>query len=1858
VVQSGNVIVNNMTFVESGDAPAILVTGGSLTLQNDDIIQASTGSTAPAILVTGGTVNLGTATNPGDNTLSVNSYGNLISNTTGNAISAVGNTFEVGGTVETASSLSFTSLATSAASSVPGQAVTLTATVVPNLPGSPTPTGSVDFVDTRTGTDLGSVALSGGTAAVSTSGLAPGTHVIVASYRGDGNYLPSAGTLTQTVGTVFIVNTAADTSAVNPLLGAQDSNGNISLRSAIQAVNAASNTGAPPVIEFDIPTTDPGYTAPTSVGITIVSLSGNVATLTTSAQVPVAVGQTVIVVGLSNSLFNGNFQVNAETPTSFSYVLVHADVASTPDSGTASNPGQFTITPQTALPSIGKPVVIDGFTEPGSSPNTMPNQGIGAGDNAVRLITLDGTPQLGGTHDLGPYDTGEEANAAFAAVSGPEGLVIAAGNSTVTGLVIQNFGASYFAFFPGGRIGPAFLGNGIHLTSSGNTVVGNYLTNTGTGVFVDNVPSNTIGGTTPGARNVLAANHHGVLIQGSGATDNQVQGDYIGTDGQQQLNLAADDELAGVEILGASKNTIGGTAAGAGNVIDSDWNGIFLLGNDNVVQGNYIGTDATGTVSLTDGNSLQGIWLQGILANLGTSGNTIGGTTAAARNVISGYLQDVVFQNQGTTDNVLEGNYIGTDATGTKAFNYPGGPDFDPGSQYGVFSVDAIGNVVGGVTPGSGNLISGISGDGVSVGTGTLRVEGNSIYNNGGLGIDFSVSGTPLPPVLNDSLGHSGPNNYQDFPILNAATGSSTDTLITGTFSAGTLNSQPFEPNTTFIFDFYANPSPDPTGYGQGQTYLGFATVTTDANGYLASSPDGSAVINNPDTANATFTADLTVGNLSGQWISATATDQPVTIGASTNGTSEFSPDVPVLAPNETFAQFLPGALPQSPTSANSLTIVAGPGLSQDTVIGAVNQLTTAIANGTLPPLAYPVTVTLNLNGGTYDDTTVDPPHNMTLVINGASGTNTFVGQSPAFTVTGGNVIVQNVSFTTATNAPTILVTGGSLTLLNDNIIQASNVFTDPAIAVTGGTVNLGTAANPGNNTLSVSSSGDLVSNTTGNPISAAGDTFVVGGTVETAPLLSFSSLATSAGSAIPGQPVTFTATVATDTPGSVTPTGSVDFYDATTGTDLGKVSLGNGVASLSTSALALGTHVIRASYAGDSTYLPSVALLTETVTQSIYVLNATASAALSLSGNAGIAIPGILFVDSKSRTALTESGNAKITAASIQVVGGVSTSGNATLSPAATTGGTAVPDPLASLTGPSTTGLTNYGAVSISGNKTQTLNPGIYSSISASGNASLTLNPGVYLIEGGGFTVTGNASVSGAGVTIYNTSSNYPSSTGSYGGIALSGNGTFSLTAPTSGPYAGIVIFQAHANTRALSLGGNAASGLTGTVYAPSALLYVSGNASVHGALDVNELSLTGNAASSQATDSADVSGGDAAGQLLAGNMEVYVNNQSGLFTPDELARIQDAVNAADAVVEPYGVSVQETTDPSLANVVIDTGSTSAVGGYGDGILGCYTTSGEITLIQGWNWYAGSDPTQISANQYDFETTVTHEFGHALGLGESSDPTSAMYGTLAPGTVMRTLTTADLNIPYDEAGADAQRAAPAQPVPSGGVMVISTVPEVAQEAGPVQGALASVDLSPAERGNVAVGGDQRSPGMSNLGLVGSGTLPTAAAAAGLAGSCGTPRNGENACRRPGENEPATLLGEGEQASGSLSRDWLLEPLPAGKARGRSANSDARAVCPLPENECESRSARSTLRLEDTGASRDEVCSDAAAIPLTALDVALAEEWDWVGDGPFSARPVALALALIAVSVPGEIGRWGHDKTKKVALLPGDFLSR
>jgi hypothetical protein len=192
----------------------------------------------------------------------------------------------------------------------------------------------------------------------------------------------------------------------------------------------------------------------------------------------------------------------------------------------------------------------------------------------------------------------------------------------------------------------------------------------------------------------------------------------------------------------------------------------------------------------------------------------------------------------------------------------------------------------------------------------------------------------------------------------------------------------------------------------------------------------------------------------------------------------------------------------------------------------------------------------------------------------------------------------------------------------------------------------------------------------------------------------------------------------------------------------------------------------------------------------------------------------------------------------------------------------------------------------------------------------------------------------------------------------------------------------------------------------------------------------LTKNGSSAGLTTVATGGTGSTAGALLGGDVDVYVDNTNGDLTADEQARIQDAVTAVDAVTEPYGVAVREVSDPTQADVTLNMDTTSAVGGAAQGVLGCTTDAGQITVINGWSFYAGSDPTQIGAGQYDFQTVVTHELGHALGLGHSTDSTSVMYATLNTGAVQRSLTAADLNVPDSgTGGACGLHAAPAGPV-------------------------------------------------------------------------------------------------------------------------------------------------------------------------------------------------------------------------------------
>jgi hypothetical protein len=175
-------------------------------------------------------------------------------------------------------------------------------------------------------------------------------------------------------------------------------------------------------------------------------------------------------------------------------------------------------------------------------------------------------------------------------------------------------------------------------------------------------------------------------------------------------------------------------------------------------------------------------------------------------------------------------------------------------------------------------------------------------------------------------------------------------------------------------------------------------------------------------------------------------------------------------------------------------------------------------------------------------------------------------------------------------------------------------------------------------------------------------------------------------------------------------------------------------------------------------------------------------------------------------------------------------------------------------------------------------------------------------------------------------------------------------------------------------------------------------------------------------------------AGQLVSGTVGVYLDNADGTpVAADEQARFDDAISALDAAFGPYGVNLVDVgaTDAADALVQVEMANTSAAGSAADGVLGC-TVAGEITLVTGWSWYTGADASAIGAGQYDFETIVMHELGHAVGLGHSGDTGSVMYATLASATARRTLTAADLSVlEASSTTPEPLRAAPTLPPPS-----------------------------------------------------------------------------------------------------------------------------------------------------------------------------------------------------------------------------------
>jgi hypothetical protein len=525
---------------------------------------------------------------------------------------------------------------------------------------------------------------------------------------------------------------------------------------------------------------------------------------------------------------------------------------------------------------------IDGVTVNGSSANIIGGAAVGAG-NLLSGNSQGGVALRGAGTDANLVQgnlIGTDASGRLALGNTFSGVTISLGNSNVIGGTsaaarnIVSANKLSGVLITTNSVGNLVQGNHVGVDVTGTNALGNLAD----GVTIDSASSNTVGGTTSGARNVISGNtKYGIQIFRAAATANVIQGNYVGPNATGKAALA--NKWSGVLIFQSSGNTVGGTQSGAGNVISGNiTNGIFLISagtTGNLLQGNFIGTAPGGTSAM--GNTRAGIGISD------APGNTIGGTVAGAGNVVSGNGdQGMYLVGASATGNLIQGNKIGTDVSGTAGLG---------NTSWGIYVERALTNTIGGSVPGAGNLISanlnwglfltnnaswntlqgnligttidgltalgngyGLGGfhevevratchdntiGGISPGAGNViafapvfpsvnyagirmrdgatnnLISGNSIFANGGLGIDLGVY---LANVNISCATNAGGNTAQNYPVLAQAVSGN------GTGVRGTLNSKP---NSTFVLQFFASPTCDSLGNGEGQVYLGQQSIVT-----------------------------------------------------------------------------------------------------------------------------------------------------------------------------------------------------------------------------------------------------------------------------------------------------------------------------------------------------------------------------------------------------------------------------------------------------------------------------------------------------------------------------------------------------------------------------------------------------------------------------------------------------------------------------------------------------------------------------------------------------------------------------------------------------------------------------------------------------------------------------------------------------------------------------------------------------------------------------------------------------------------------------------------------------------------------
>ena len=590
--------------------------------------------------------------------------------------------------------------------------------------------------------------------------------------------------LTQSAAT-FVVNVTGNTNDVNPGDGqCKDADGNCSYIAAIQEANARPGGDT---ITFNIPGGGPHVINTSAVYPNqTVTIDG---TTQPGSRVELVVGgfnYPVIFFG-SNSVLRGvaayaqagAIQLRSDgNIVEGNYLGFRADGTKPIDYGSGGgvqfNPGSNNLIGGTVAPARN---VISNCARPVEVDSGVGNiiRGNYIGTNVA------GTAALPNSDNFTSY-----------------GDVTIGGTTAGAGNLISGNGSSQTITIYGAAL---IQGNLIGTTADGTQP----LANGGIGIFLGQVSNKlvTIGGTTPAARNVIAANSIGIYIKGpeEAGSSELVQGNFIGT------NAAGTGALPnvshGIALNMATNVTIGGTATGAGNLISGNAedginvSGTFTFGRA-IIQGNLIGTDVNGVVAIPNSNGIQ-------LPN--SDGTIIGGTSVQARNVISGNRENGI-RLTASANCRIEGNYIGLNRFGTGALGNSGnGLLFE-----GLF----VGNTVGGTASGSSNTIAFNGGAGVASASRTLLVASvvaNSIRDNGGLGID----------IYGDGVTKNTPGSNSNYPVITSVQSSDTGTTIQGTLQNGNYTA-----GITYTLQFFSNTKVDPSGYGEGETYIGQTTITTD----------------------------------------------------------------------------------------------------------------------------------------------------------------------------------------------------------------------------------------------------------------------------------------------------------------------------------------------------------------------------------------------------------------------------------------------------------------------------------------------------------------------------------------------------------------------------------------------------------------------------------------------------------------------------------------------------------------------------------------------------------------------------------------------------------------------------------------------------------------------------------------------------------------------------------------------------------------------------------------------------------------------------------------------------------------------